>query len=320
MDEFEIIENIFNQNEIDRDDVILGIGDDAAIVQIPPHLQLTLSIDTLVEGIHFPKDAPADKIGYRVLAVNLSDLAAMGALPCYATLALTLPQNNQQWLRDFAKGFFGLLKHYKMQLIGGNLSHGPLNISCQVHGTIVPGAALTRHGAKASDLIYVTGTLGDAGLALKCLKNDVTLTENLREKIFEKYYCPVPRIEVGLMLRGLANACIDISDGLVADLGHILERSHKGAVIVINQLPMSAPLTQTLKFEQSVGMALHAGDDYELCFTIPCNKEAEMLKKMQELNVPVTCIGKITDSNYMEISDAEGHSLKTSKTGYRHFG
>lgn len=319
LDEFSIIDNFFNRRKVNRDDVIVGIGDDAAIVKVPFGCELVLSIDTLVEGVHFPVDAPPEQLGYKSLAVNLSDLAAMGATPAWATLALTMPMNDPIWLKNFCAGFFSLLDEFNMQLIGGNLSRGPLAISCQVHGFVAPGKALLRSGAKTHDLIYVTGHLGAAGLALNHLNHQIQLPPLDLSEVFEKYYRPMPRIKVGLALLDLAHAAIDISDGLMADLGHLLEKSGKGALIYIEDLPLAACLKNNLSQDEAVQMALSAGDDYELCFTIPADKKLILDNKLPK-DVILTCIGVVIEEPDIILQNKEGQAIKPAQTtGYRHF-
>lgn len=319
LEEFEIINQFFNKNEISRDDVIVGIGDDAAIVEVPENVQLVLSIDALIESVHFPRGAPPEKIGHKIAAVNLSDLAAMGAKPAWATLALTMPESDVEWLQGFCQGFFSVLKRYNMQLIGGNLSQGQLAITCQVHGFVPTHCALMRCAAKIGDLIYVTGKLGDAGLALKCLKQQIKLASEDEQAIFEKYYRPIPRIEVGLAIHNIAHAVIDISDGLAADLGHILEASKKGAILYTEHLPISSHLKNNLSYDECIEMALYAGDDYELCFTIPINKRDALEKKSKNFDVEVTCIGEITGDNHLQLINEKGHKEMPMKKGFRHF-
>lgn len=313
MTEFEIIRQFFADRLPKRPDVIYGIGDDAALTRIPAHHLLVTTTDTMVAGVHFPLATTPFDIAYKALAVNLSDLAAMGATPAWFTLALTLPESDPKWLKAFSEGLFTLAQLHNIQLIGGDLTRGPLTITIQAFGLIPEGEALLRSQAKPGDLIYVTGTLGDAGLALKNLPNrpDDYLLSRLNR--------PEPRIAAGEALRKIAHAAIDISDGLAADLGHILEQSQVGAIINIEQLPLSAVLTEKLTSQEAIQLALTAGDDYELCFTIPAEHKAELTKKIATFNCQVTCIGNITSGKELILQYNDGRKYHDQTSGYQHF-
>ena len=315
LSEFEIIEKYFRNAYRDGPEVKCGIGDDAAIVSIPAGMELAISVDTLVAGIHFPLDtAPAD-IGYKSLAVNLSDMAAMGAEPHWITLSLTLPENNPDWLTGFMTGFSVLAKQYSLALIGGDMSHGPLSITVQIHGFIPVGKALYRHGAKTDDLIYVSGTLGDAGLALGVMEERCMVEEKYRPHLMNRLNRPTPRVELGMALRGIANSAIDISDGLLADLDHIVKASHIGAEINVDALPLSEVVkTQT----DAIDIALTSGDDYELCFTIPPEKQEKMENELQK-KFRLSCIGKISEGKDVVWLHADGSIYQPEKKAYRHF-
>ena len=235
LSEFDIIRYFFDRPQAadGRSDVLLGIGDDAAVVTVPDDHDLVLCMDTLVAGVHFPEDTSPGAIGHKALAVNLSDLAAMGAEPAWFTLSVTLPHADADWLAAFAQGMFRLADHYRVQLVGGDVTRGPLSVTVQAHGLVPRGRALRRSGAAVGDRIYVTGTLGDAGLALH---QGAEQAPALRQRL--DY--PSPRVEAGLALRGLASAAIDISDGLLADLGHLLEDGRQGAMLEVDDLPRSA--------------------------------------------------------------------------------
>lgn len=310
--EFDIIQTFFNTQSIKRPDVILGIGDDAAIVTIPDNNELVMTMDTLVAGVHFPIQTSAFDIGYKALAVNLSDLAAMGATPAWVTLALTLPEADSSWLKEFTAGFFTLANRYNVQLIGGDLTKGSLAITIQAHGLSPKGSAIKRHNAKPGDLIYVTNTLGDAGLALKLL-GDTSAPVSL----FEKFYRPEPQIHLGEQLRGIASAAIDISDGLAADLGHILKKSETGAIVYVDNLPFSAELLNLISRDEAIDLALTAGDDYELCFTVPENHLAQ-LEKIATQHA-ITCIGKITETRQLDFKFKNGNKYVLKNQGYQHF-
>ncbi|EKD72449.1 MAG: hypothetical protein ACD_45C00675G0013 [uncultured bacterium] len=312
MNEFDIIQTYFASQPCQRKDVILGIGDDAAIVQVPADQQLVITTDTLVGGIHFLANTLPFVIGFKSLAVNLSDLAAMGATPAWVTLALTLPEADEAWLSDFTRGFFDLATKYKIQLIGGDLTHGPLSVTVQAHGLVPPQQAIQRNGAKAGDLIYVTGTVGDAALALAFLQKKIMVPTKYQEELQQKLNQPTPRIEIGEQLRTAASAAIDISDGLLADLKHILTRSGVGARINVNNLPLSTALRAATTHEQALAFALTGGDDYELCFTVPRAKKNRVPENC-------TCIGEITASSDLDLRFADGTTYNLNVEGYTHF-
>jgi len=313
--EFSLIDKYFKQQPISRSDVVLGIGDDAALVRVPTNRLLVLAIDTLVEGVHFPQQTKAGDVGYKALAVNLSDLAAMGAEPAWITLALCLPEANSEWLGQMSSGIYELAKQHQVQLIGGDTVRGPLSLTIQAHGFVPPDQALCRRGAKPGDKIYVSGTLGDAGLGLKVLQEEYSLPNPEKEFVLQRLNRPSPRIQLGLLLRNLASSAIDISDGLLADLGHILESSQVGAEIEVEALPLSAVLKK-ISLIEAQHLALSAGDDYELCFTVSSDKESELLEKLNASEVRCTCIGKIRKESGLKVVGWEGRLVAL---GYRHF-
>jgi thiamine-monophosphate kinase len=312
MNEFDIIRQIFKTQAITRQDVALGIGDDAAILTPPLNQQLVTTTDTLISGVHFPENTSAYDIGYKALAVNLSDLAAMGATPAWLTLALTLPNADPTWLHDFAKGFFELSTQHHTQLIGGDLTHGALSITIQATGFIPEGQALKRSDAKPGDLIYVTNTLGDAALALNFLQKKISIPANYLEFILARLNRPTPRVAIGEELRNVAHAAIDISDGLAADLKHILENSHVGATVNVESIPLSEALRHSVNKEQAIALALSGGDDYELCFTVPPNKK-------NHIPANCTCIGEITTSNELDLRYSDNTKYNLQNAGYQHF-
>lgn len=320
MNEFELISHYFSkQVGSHRQDVVLGIGDDCAILEIPPGHQLLVSMDTLVNGVHFPSTSGAFDIGYKALAVNLSDLAAMGAIPAWITLALTLPKANKLWLNDFSKGLFELAQQYNVELIGGDTTRGPLSITIQAHGFVAKGCAIKRSDAKPGDLIYVTHQLGDAGLALKHIQQELRLTPEVLESVITRLNRPHPRIKEGLLLRGLASAMIDLSDGLISDLGHILKQSKVGALIHANQIPLSEALRQSVSHKDALKLALTAGDDYELCFCIPKDKKNQLEQLIQSENCVFNCIGEINNQEGLVI-EMDNHAIDLSSLkGYLHF-
>jgi len=308
MNEFALIQRYFLEKSRYNSNVCMGIGDDAALVIPPPNQQLAISVDTLIAGVHFPVDTAPQDIGFKALAVNLSDLAAMGAQPLWFTLALTLPNVDKSWLEQFSEGLFEISNSYNIQLIGGDTTKGHLSITIQVIGSIPQNQALMRNGAQIGDEIFMTGTLGDAGLALAVLRNKISFQNHDITRLNR----PTPRIYEGLKLRGIANSAIDISDGLLADLGHILEMSgNMGATLFLNDFLLSKEL-QTLKTEQAWQFALSSGDDYELCFTVSSEKS-------HLIDFPCTKIGFIEKETGIRCIDTQGKLFISSNIGYQHF-
>ncbi|HET9485565.1 MAG TPA: thiamine-phosphate kinase [Xanthomonadales bacterium] len=309
MREFDLIELIRRETAVARDDVRLGIGDDAAVLAPRPGAELVVATDTLVAGVHFPRDTAARDIGWKSLAVNLSDLAAMGAEPAWATLALTLPQPDVAWVTGFARGFAELARMHGVALVGGDTTRGPLTISVTVHGFVPPGAALRRAGARAGELVCVTGTLGDAAAAL-VHGGDAALRARLDR--------PLPRVAAGLALRGLATAAIDVSDGLLVDLGRLCAESGVGAEVSLDTLPLSDALRAACGDEAARIHACAGGDDYELCFTLPATREAEARAALMH-DVPLTVVGAIVPTAGVRLRDADGNDVTPSRRGYEHF-
>ncbi|MFK5971245.1 MAG: thiamine-phosphate kinase [Candidatus Marithrix sp.] len=312
MSEFDLISRYFATKFPQRPDVDLSIGDDAAICTIPPNMQLVTAIDTLVADVHFPllTTKPED-VGYKALAVNLSDMAAMGATPVWMTLALTCPEFNEIWLQRFSDGLLELAQLNQVSLIGGDTTRGPLTITIQITGLVPLNTALKRNGAKPGDSIYVTGTLGDAGLGLQVAKQQIILSESVKKYTLSRLNRPTPRLQIGQKLLKIATSAIDISDGLVADLGHILNASNVGASLQIDNLPLSDELLESVPYETAIKLALSAGDDYELCFTIP---KSEIL--------PVnscTYIGKIEANLGLRCLTKTGNIFIPKTSGYQHF-
>lgn len=323
--EFRLIDRIRERTAQGREDVRLGIGDDAALVAPPAGQDLAIAIDTLVEGVHFPLGtAPAD-IGWKALAVNLSDLAAMGASPAWALLALTLPRQENDALRSFidgfAEGFARLAQPHRLALVGGDTTRGPLAVSVAVHGFVPPGQALVRSGARAGDAVLVTGTLGDAaaGLALWQRGARVDEGDGRAAYLIERLHRPTPRLAAGLALRGRASACIDVSDGLLADLGHLCEQSGLGAEIEAPLLPFSPMLLGAFDGEVARDFALAGGDDYELCFTVPPARVAEVQGDLARLGCGATHIGRMVEGDGVRVRDGQGQWLETARRGWDHF-
>ena len=318
--EFDLIRHYFERPELrsNRPDV-LGIGDDCALLSVPSGMQLAQSLDTLVAGVHFPEQCDPFLLGYRALATNLSDLAAMGAQPHSFTLGLTLPESNTNWLQAFSDGLVALAQPSGIALIGGDTTKGPLTISIQVQGLVPQGKALRRNGAKAGDLIYVSGSLGDAAGALPAVLQGFypDTAENADvEHLLKRYYQPSPRLNLGqwLSLHG-ATSALDISDGLLGDLGHILKASKVGAELDLNTLPVSSALLNVAGKDDAQRFALTGGDDYELCFTWPADKPLELPETIAS-ECRVTCIGQIIESTGI-VDQQTGVVL--SADAYRHF-
>ncbi|HEY0198513.1 MAG TPA: thiamine-phosphate kinase [Rhodanobacter sp.] len=320
--EFRLIERIRELTAQPRDDVRLGIGDDAAILAVPAGQELVAAIDTMVEGVHFPHGtAPAD-IGWKSLAVNLSDLAAMGASPAWALLALTLPDADADFVDGFAAGFARLAQPHRLALVGGDTTRGPLSISVAVHGFVPPGKALTRDGAQVGDAILVTGTLGDAAAGLHALRNPLAVDDSragLREFLIERLNLPTPRLAAGAVLRGQASACIDISDGLLADLAHICRASGVGAEIDAALLPCSSALMALYDDASARRFALSGGDDYELCFTVPGTRLSDVQADLSRIGCGVTRVGRIVEGDAVHVRSVDGEWLADEPQGWEHF-
>lgn len=319
MKEFSIIEKYFSHYKTQRDDVALGIGDDCAILRPPVDQELVVTTDSLIENIHFLHDMPVADIGYKSLAVSLSDIAAMGAEPAWVLLSLTLPDAKEKWLQEFCNGFFSLLDKFSLALVGGNTTQGPLNITTQVMGFVPPGKALRRSGARPGDLIYVTGTLGDAGLALQVLQKQRKLDKESFNELLPRLYRPQPRVKEGLVLQQLATAAIDVSDGLAADLSHLLTASKVGATIKTERLPLSKILRTQIKPEEAWQLALTAGDDYELCFTVSPALQNTFEIMFGSFDCGYICIGKIEEQTGLRIIDPQGKTFPIRNLGYEHF-
>lgn len=318
LSEFELILRYFTAYQ-DGYAVVTGIGDDCAQLSLSPGYSLCTSIDTMVEGIHFPKNVAPDKLGWRVLAAAVSDLAAAGAAPMGFCLALTLPDSDEAWLSAFSQGLIEAAKAFEIPLVGGDTTRGPLCLSVQVFGEVAEGAMLTRAAARPGDDIWVTGTLGDARAALDCL--DSAEPDAAQQTFLDQYYRARPPLMFARQMPGLAHAGIDISDGLLADLGHILKASQRGAILNLEALPLSEALAGTYSTAQSRDYALTGGDDYQLCFTAPVAKRDQLTHCAREYGVSVARIGEITDAETLTILDhgkAVSLDILTNK-GYLHF-
>lgn len=317
--EFDLIRRYFSAHSLSRSDVELGIGDDCAIVMPPPNTRIAISTDSLVAGTHFLATADPAWVAHKALVANLSDLAAMGAKPAWVSLALTLPDNNSTWLRQFSDAFFQLADHYQLQLIGGDTTQGPLSISLTVQGFLPLEQALCRHQAQVGDDIYVTGCLGDSRAGLELILTPPEQTSETTHWLEKRHYFTTPRVEIGQALLGYAHAAIDISDGLVADLGHILTRSQVGAELDVTLLPISSQLQQWLGDETLARQyALTSGEEYELCFTLPAHQKALIPELAKRFNTQITAIGKITAGAKLHLHQKQ-QPLHWSVTCYQHF-
>jgi thiamine-monophosphate kinase len=316
--EFSIIDTFFTKQKVKRSDVFVGIGDDCAITKVPKNYRLVTTVDTMVAGMHFLNDTPAAAIGHKIAAVSLSDLAAMGAIPAWATLAITLPKANSKWLKQFCQGLFTILKKYNVQLIGGNTTAGPLTITSQISGFVPNKKALLRSSAKIGDLIYVTGTLGDAGLALQLLHKQKSLNTKDKKFLIQRLQYPEPRVKEGQQLLKIAHAAIDISDGLAADLSHILYNSNVGATLFIEDLPLSAALKNNTSPFTAWKFALTSGDDYELCITIPPHLKSAVTKFNNKFSCGLKQIGIIEKKPGLRLQ-LQDKTFSLTKLGYEHF-
>lgn len=315
--ETQLIERYFHRIGAARDDVVLGIGDDAALLQVPGDAQLVLTTDALVEGVHFLPGAPARSLGHRCLAVNLSDIAAMGASPRWALLALNLPQADAHWLEAFAAGFDALARLHGVALVGGNLSRGPLSITVQLAGVLPRGVALRREGARAGDALYVSGSIGDAAAGLKCLQGTLAASAPARAYLQGRFEFPTPRVELGAGLRDLASACIDLSDGLLLDAQRLLRASNCRACIELERLPLSAALVETCG-ELAWQQGLSGGEDYELCFSAPPAQAAAIEALALRTASPVTRIGVLGAGSGLELK-LHNVVMRFAASGFDHF-
>jgi thiamine-monophosphate kinase len=319
LDEFELIRRYFSQPLVAADGVALGIGDDAALLEVPQGEQLVAAVDTLVAGRHFLPSTSARSIGHRALAVNLSDMAAMGATPRWATLALTLPEADPQWLEGFAGGFLALAQQHEVALVGGDTTRGPLTVSVQILGTVPHGTALRRDGGKAGDLLAVSGTLGDAGAGLKFARETPLSSDKSIQQLIERFDFPAPRVRLGVTARGLASAAMDISDGLVGDLPKILHASHLGAHIEVERLPISPALRAVAAEEEVRQLALGAGDDYELLLCVPPVKWQQLADAARQLNLTLNIIGELRAGSGIRWT-LNGADFAPRVSGFNHFG
>jgi len=314
--EFNLIARYFTRATPGAD---LGVGDDAALLRVSKDHQLAISVDMLVAGTHFFHDAAPYDIGWKSLAVNISDMAAMGAEPKWATLAIALPEISEPWLAEFSRGLFACADTFKIDLIGGDTTRGPLNISVQIMGEVPTGEALRRDGAKAEDDIWVSGRLGSAALGLAHLQNKISLNAAVAEYCLQALHTPSPRTGLGLALRNTANSCIDVSDGLLADLDHILQASNLGATVMLDNISCHDFLHSHLDDPMIQQCILAGGDDYELVFTAPQSQRSAIEQLSHQLNLPLSLIGKTTENPGVKVMYKQ-QMLAISKKGFDHFG
>ena len=314
--EFDIIVRYFTRP---TPGAVLGVGDDCALLAPTPGMQLAVSSDMLLEGRHFSsQDSPAG-IGHKSLAVNLSDLAAMGATPRWATLSIALPGVDEAWLQAFARGFFRVADAHGIELVGGDTTRGALSIAITVIGEVPPGQALQRNGAQAGDEVWVSGQLGSAALALAYRQGRLFMEQIDAAKVLPALYLPQPRVALGIALRGIAHSAIDLSDGLLADIGHILQASQVGATLEFARVPVATVTQNYLENPVARECVLAGGDDYELCFTAAADQHDAVLAAGAHAGVAVTCIGRITEQAGLQVLDVQGKPMMIDKTGYDHF-
>ncbi|MCG6874212.1 MAG: thiamine-phosphate kinase [Betaproteobacteria bacterium] len=315
--EFDVIARYFTRP---ARTAVLGVGDDCALVRVPADLALAVTTDLLVEGTHFLPGSDPAKLGHKALAVNLSDLAAMGADPRWTTLSLVLPEADQAWLESFASGLFELAGRFGVELIGGDTTRGPRAVSITALGTLPPGLALRRDGARESEDIWLSGTTGDAALGLAHLQSRVKLSDAALRHCLARLETPLPLVELGRRLRGLASSAIDVSDGLVADLGHILERSGIGAEVWLDRLPRSRAIAECADPALACESLLSGGDDYELLFTAPQARRAAIQALASEIGLPLARIGRtVAGAAEVSVLDEAGQPVPLGRGGYDHF-
>lgn len=312
--EFDLIESIRARAGM-RSDVILGIGDDAAVLQVPVGKQLIVSMDTLNAGVHFPEATAAADIGWKSLAVNLSDLAAMGAQPAWCTLSLSMPQAEQAWLDAFLDGFLELAARHDVALVGGDTTRGPLSVCVTVHGFVDEGRAVRRDGARPGDDVWVSGTLGDAAGALAQWRQSKRIDPELKVRLDR----PTPRIGLGLALAGIAHSCIDVSDGLLADLRHVCRNSGVGAEIIVSNLPVSEALRAAFEEETRRVLQTSGGDDYEVCFTASPDARAVIETLAGQAGTSVVRVGRIVEGNGVRALLGDDREWTSASGGYAHF-
>jgi len=318
MDEFALIEKFFANRGVDRADVRLGIGDDAAVTMMEEGYELVIATDSICVGTHFPEDTQPEALGHRCLAVNLSDLAAMGAEPLWCTLVLSLPSAEPDWLAAFANGFFDLAGHFDVALIGGDTVRGALAMTVTVHGRVRPGKHVGRSGAGPGQGIYVTGYTGEAGAGLRLLTGSALDVSSSGRHLIRRFLYPEPRVEEGRSLGGLATAMIDISDGLHVDLVKMLDASHVGGDLFTDKVPLSPELRACCDADEALEIALTGGDDYELCFTVARENDGRLTELLERIACPVTRIGETREESGLRWTGGDG-PYRVKANSFQHF-
>lgn len=324
MNEFNLIHHYFSKKSFTRKDVLLGIGDDAAVTMVPENQCLVTTTDTLVENVHFLEGTSAADIAYKTIAVNLSDLAAMGAEPAWINLSLSLPSVDEAWLAEFSDMVAELCEYYSIQLIGGDTIKGKLSLSLTAQGFVPQESILKRSGAQSGDWIFVTGTLGDAGAGLDILQGKLDIKDkNASEYLVNRHLRPSPRVMAGTCLRRIASSCIDISDGLLQDVQHISRTSNTGILLQLDKLPISPALGQNVEsLEKALEYATGAGDDYELLFTVSEEQKTSMKTTLDNYSIQYTCIGQMTGAAGkldLRLNDQSYDLPCPTRHGYQHF-
>jgi thiamine-monophosphate kinase len=318
LSEFALIERYFRKSGATRSDVHLGVGDDAALLECPPGAELVAAIDTLVAGVHFPHGSPPASIGHRVLAVNLSDIAAMGAKPAWALLALTLPSIDETWLDEFTAGLGTLASTHDVALVGGDTTSGPLCVTIQILGQVPKSSALLRSGVRPGDWLFVSGTPGDAAAGLAVEQSRLRASAEAEQYLRQRFLYPSPRVELGNCLRGYATACIDVSDGLLGDAGKLAQASGCAAEIVLSDVPVSAQLVSAVGEQRARELALTGGDDYELCFSVPPSEVDRLRHNLPPQKWGYYCIGSLRAGRGSRVT-SNGNVIEFSHSGYDHF-
>jgi thiamine-monophosphate kinase len=318
LSEFALIERYFRKAGAMRSDVHLGVGDDAALLESPSGTELVAAIDALVEGVHFPHGSPPASIGHRVLAVNLSDLAAMGAHPAWALLALTVPEVDERWLEEFTAGFAALARAHDVALVGGNTTAGPLSVTVQIMGHVAKSTALLRSGGRPGDRVFVSGTLGDAAAGLAVEQSKLPASSDPDGYLRKRFLYPSPRVALGNCLRGYATACIDVSDGLLGDAGKLAHASSCGVEIELADVPVSEELVSAVGEQRARELALTGGEDYELCFTVSPSEVERLRHNLPPERWGYCCIGTLRETPGAAVTK-EGNVIEFSHSGYDHF-
>ncbi|GGW50558.1 thiamine-phosphate kinase [Alishewanella tabrizica] len=319
MGEFDLIAKYFAHAGVKRADTTLSVGDDGAVLQVRDGYDLVVTTDTMVCGTHFFPDVDPRALGHKLVTVNISDLAAMGAEPSWLSLAITLPALDEAWLAEFAAGLHETADYYNCQLVGGDTTRGPLSLTMMAKGQVPRGKAITRSGAKVGDYVYVTGTLGDAALGLRLVQGVHEVSKKHQGHLLQRFHYPAARVALGQALRHTASSAMDISDGLAGDLPHILKRSGVGAYIDVNRLPLSQALKDSCEPALALQLALSGGEDYELLFTVPENRRGSLDVLLSPYGVPITCIGRITGvAGKLELKAGE-QPFTYQHQGFQHF-